>query len=244
MMFIIALLSLSTYAAALNQSFETTPRPKCIVFDLDGTLWNRPRFRKGPPFAPVECGAKGVRAASGEVLDLYPDVRGIFQSFKGDIGSGSDKNSGDEFGAVQVAFISRGHRPEWAKSFLELLSVESSRPLDGLNDDEIESNSLISVMDYCDALVIRDGSKARLHLRDVSRFLNVDRNEMLFFDDRLHEVQDAESIGGVVGVHCPNGLTWKIFHDGIAKFARRRGSKNKQLRGRVKRRGSAGVGRG
>ena len=81
--------------------------PQLVVFDLDHTLWHRPRFRGGPPWTAVNDGLGGVRSSTGEVLDLYPASRLALLELAG--------------AGVPVAVASRTHRPAWALLWLSLL---------------------------------------------------------------------------------------------------------------------------
>ena len=76
--------------------------PRLLVLDLDRTLWNRPRFSRGPPFEPISGGLAGIRAASGEVLDVYPDARRALPHLI---------NAG-----LPLAFVSATHRPSWTRA--------------------------------------------------------------------------------------------------------------------------------
>ena len=71
--------------------------PSLVIVDLDHTLWRRPRFRRGPPFTPINDGLGGVRAADGRTLDLYDGARRALLRCS-------------EAG-VPVALASRSHRP-------------------------------------------------------------------------------------------------------------------------------------
>ena len=43
-----------------------------VIFDVERCLLRRPRLRKGEPFTPIDGGLGGVRARSGETVDLFP----------------------------------------------------------------------------------------------------------------------------------------------------------------------------
>ena len=104
--------------------------PSLVVFDLDHTLINRPRFRTGPPFAPVDGGLGGVQSACGARLDLFPAARRALVTLA-DAG-------------VSTAIVSRTHRPVWARDWLSTLRIDAHR----------------TVSDAVDPLVVmRDGSK-------------------------------------------------------------------------------------
>uniref|UniRef100_A0A7S0CJJ5 Magnesium-dependent phosphatase-1 n=1 Tax=Proboscia inermis TaxID=420281 RepID=A0A7S0CJJ5_9STRA len=179
--------------------------PRCIVLDLDNTLWNRPRFRRGPPFIPINDGFNGVRANSGEELDLYPGVRDILKSF---VDSSDDKNF---FSGTKIGLVSRSHRQNWSEQFLKMLRVSISVGL------------CRSVEECVDIIVIRDGPKGKFHLREIRDTLNISYADMLYFDDKLHEIKTAEFVcPGLVGVHCSNGFCKEELEHGLVKFGKSR----------------------
>mmetsp|Transcript_15141 Transcript_15141/g.25275 ORF Transcript_15141/g.25275 Transcript_15141/m.25275 type:complete len:214 (+) Transcript_15141:192-833(+) len=174
--------------------------PKLVIFDLDFTLWHRPRFRGGPPFKPIENGLGGITARDGAKLDLYPAARRALCEL-----AESD---------VPVAVVSRTHRKQWALQWLSMLRLDhASGP---------SVRALIGDM----PIVIRDGSK-RLHVWEIARRTGIDLCTMLYFDDALTDVRAVEA-HGVTSVHCPAinrrdgrcGLTDALFAEGLQRHAR------------------------
>tara|TARA_B110001452_G_scaffold17976_1_gene14643 strand:- start:205 stop:819 length:615 start_codon:yes stop_codon:yes gene_type:complete len=179
----------------------TTPR-SLVVFDLDFTLWHRPRFRagRGPPWTVEDGGLGGVRSATGDLLYLYPASRRALLEL-------SDAE-------VPVAVASRTHRGQWARQWLELLRVEPG----GRTVADVVGRGPV---------VIRDGPKPN-HLREIERQSGVPLERMLFFDDDRADVERAEAIG-CTAVHVAAldrrrgrcGLTDEHFRDGMRRHAAR-----------------------
>ena len=167
--------------------------PSLVVFDLDWTLWTRPRFRVGPPWKPIEGGLSGVRAQSGEVIDLYSGSRRALATLA-DAG-------------VPVAVASRTHRPQWAQEWLQMLHVDASR-------------TVASVLGAEPLIVIRDGSKA-CHVREISKRAGVPLDSMLYFDDSYTDILTVEQLGVTV-MHCPDslGVTDAVFREGLLRHAK------------------------
>ena len=173
-----------------------------VVFDLDFTLWHRPRFRggRGPPWTVEDGGLGGVRGASGDLLYLYPASRRALLEL-------ADAD-------VPVAVVSRTHRGQWARQWLGLLLLE---PGGRTVADVIGSGPV----------VIRDGPKPN-HLREIQRQSGVPVERMLFFDDDRADVRRAEAIG-CTAVHTAAldrrrgrcGLTDEHFRDGMRRHAAR-----------------------
>ena len=170
--------------------------PQLVVFDLDHTLWHRPRFRGGPPWAAVDDGLSGVRSSTGEVLDLFPASRLALLELAG--------------AGVPVAVASRMHRPAWALQWLSLLRLE-----DGGR----------TAADVIGPVVIRDGPKPN-HVREIHRQTQVPFERMLFFDDHADDCRRVEALGCTsVYVPARDkrrgqcGLTEELYRDGLSRYA-------------------------
>ena len=85
--------------------------PSLVICDLDFTLWNRPRFRTGPPFAPSADGCC-VTSTCGQELCLFQGARDVLQRLQHE--------------KIPVAVVSRTHRKQWANEWLRLLTLPDS----------------------------------------------------------------------------------------------------------------------
>ena len=132
--------------------------PSLVVFDLDRTLITRPRFRRGPPFLPLDGGLSGVQASDGTTLDLFPAARRAVEALA--------------CADVPMAIVSRTHREAWAREWLATLRLNTGRTI---------SETVLLV-------VIRDGSK-REHVRTLRERTGIAYEEMLYFEDKLHDVR-------------------------------------------------------
>lgn len=173
--------------------------PSLVVFDLDFTLWHRPRFRGGPPWVPVDDGCGGVTSSCGKRLDLYPSSRRALLALSG--------------AGVPVAIASRTHRAEWVREWLATLRLE---PGGRTAQDVIGSFPV----------VIQDGPKPG-HLLRIHERTGVPLAAMLFFDDNLADVR-AVARRGVTSVHCTAanrrreqcGLTDEAFREGLRAYGK------------------------
>ena len=167
------------------------PLPQLVVFDLDWTLWPRPRFRAGPPFLPIDEGRAGVRSSCGEELDLFLGARRALVQL-------ADAE-------VPVALASRTHRPKWALQWVDMIHVDDSRTL----SDVIGKSPII----------IRDGCKSS-HVREIARRTGVGFDSILFFDDSYPDVVKVEGLGATA-VHCARseGVTDELFAEGMRRYA-------------------------
>jgi hypothetical protein len=86
--------------------------PLLVICDLDFTLWNRPRFRSGPPFVPSADG-NCVTSSCGQELCLFRGARDVLQRLERE--------------HIPVAVVSRTHRQQWALEWLQLLTFREER---------------------------------------------------------------------------------------------------------------------
>ena len=199
-----------------------------MVIDLDFTLWRRPRFRNGPPFTPIDGGLGGVCGASGERLTLYEGARDALRRIV-------------DTHRIPIAFVSRTHRPAWAREWLAVLKVDEERTVLDLllvhqptgrtgggeraaaaadDDDDGAASAATRLFASADAaILIRDGRKDG-HVRELASRAGVPVEEILFFDDAPHDCAAVERLGARA-VHCPRraGLTAALLEEGLARFA-------------------------
>ena len=175
----------------LSGMVPTSSLPELVVFDLDWTIWPRPRFRAGPPWTSIDNGLGGVRARSGECLDLYPGARKALLHL---VDAG-----------VPIALASRTHRPRWAIEWMDRLRISPERTL-----------ASVAV-----PVVLRDGSKAIHVREIVRRrHPLIPLNAILFFDDNRADVLAVERLG-CTACHCPHreGVTDAVFDRGLMLHA-------------------------
>ena len=174
-----------------------SPSPAMVIFDLDFTLWHRPRFRSGPPFELTGDGSS-IRASCGSELFLYPAAGRALQRL--------------DAAGVPVAVASRTHRERWALEWLSMLQVEPG------------GRTVADVIGLS-PVVIRDGTKS-LHVQEIARRSAVAVPDMLFFDDNHADVQSVRKLGAT-SVLCPaasrrmghGGLTDALFMEGLQRWS-------------------------
>ena len=199
----------------LSPSFRRAPLPTrtlpaVVVFDLDWTLWRRPRFRVGPPWTAIDDGRGGIRSACGEVVTVFDGSREALLRLA-DAG-------------VPVSVASRTHRQQWALDWMTMLRLDDTRTL----ADVIGQSPV----------VLRDGPKS-LHLREIAARTSVPFDRMLYFDDSYSDLLHAEELG-VMAVHCPasHGVARDLFCEALQRFAEN-GATRHAAHGRLQHRNSA-----
>ena len=67
-----------------------------------------------------------------------------------------------------------------------------------------------------DIVEIYPTSKIR-HIKQIAKHLDVELNEILFFDDEMRNIRDMKSIG-VTAMYVDDGLSIKALHEGLRQF--------------------------
>ena len=94
-------------------------KPKVVVFDLDGCLWDPEMYmlswRGGAPFTPD---GDAMLAQSGERVVLLGAAREILRELR----------TTDDWSATKVAISSRTDEPAWAAELLDKFRVDDMVP--------------------------------------------------------------------------------------------------------------------
>jgi magnesium-dependent phosphatase 1 len=224
---------------------DNLPLPKCVVFDLDYTLW--PFWVDTHVYAPLRAANSQHSACIdkvGETFSFYTDVPGVLH--------------GLSLCGVRLAVASRTHAPELGRDMLKLLhvpgvtsalanSTSAGRSAsaastagadgeDGVNpgsnvgnasgkdkdkDKDKSKEKSRKAIDFFDAgLEIYPSSKIR-HFEAIHRRTGIPFTEMLFFDDESRN-RDTESLGVTMWL-VRDGVTWAEVENGIREWRRRRG---------------------
>ena len=105
-------------AARRTQTLRAA-KPKVVVFDLDGCLWDPEMYmlswRGGAPFTPD---GDAMLAQSGERVVLLGAAREILRELR----------TTDDWSATKVAISSRTDEPAWAAELLDKFRVDDMVP--------------------------------------------------------------------------------------------------------------------
>jgi magnesium-dependent phosphatase 1 len=166
-------------------------KPKCIVFDLDYTLWP---FNVDSHLIPPFCfsnkkNPKEIYDHAKRQINHYEDIAVIMEClrnscFKGDAGH-------------FMAIASRSSTSNLALQLIEMFELK----------------------DFFDSIQIYTGTKIK-HLKNIKGELKLEKfNDILFFDDNKSNLTQAESLG-VVGyqVRRHYGLNTSELVKGLEKF--------------------------
>jgi magnesium-dependent phosphatase-1 len=163
---------------------ELSELPNLVVFDLDDTLWiGDIDMTSGPPFS-TDGPALPVLAKKGghgdKVVPL-PDVPEIFDWL--------------EIQGIKFAVSTHSYKPKWAEEVLNLLETTCGTK-------------------YADLLALPIGEVQKktkdVHLKAISAAAGCACADMVFFDDKDHNVHDGKKVG-VTSVTTKDGLNWDKF---------------------------------
>ncbi|GAA6055181.1 hypothetical protein JCM3770_002223 [Rhodotorula araucariae] len=177
--------------------------PKCVVFDLDYTLWDCwCDTHVSPPLKRRGNDLNKVYDKHDQPLSFYPDVPGILLQLH---------RSG-----THVAAASRTHAPKVARQILnELLlpgSLNDAAAADPLKARDGKGETVQAIKLF-DTMEIYPGSKME-HFREINRKTGIAFEDMLFFDDESRNREVAKL--GVTFVLVPNGGTSRqLFELGL-----------------------------
>ncbi|CAA21816.2 HAD superfamily hydrolase, unknown role [Schizosaccharomyces pombe] len=141
--------------------------PKCVVFDLDYTLW--PLWidtHVTAPFKPSKNDPGVLIDKYGTEICFYSDITGILQELRNQ--------------KVTLCVASRTCAPKYAKQALNLMKV----PIDG---------SLKPAIEFFTYVKAWPGSKMD-HFKEIHNESGIDYREMVFFDDESRN-REVERLG-------------------------------------------------
>jgi magnesium-dependent phosphatase 1 len=171
---------------------ELKHKPKCIVFDLDYTLW--PFNVDSHLIPPFRFGAKDndteIYDHAKRKINLYEDIALILKTLK--------SHSFKDDQAYYMAIASRSSTTDLALQLIEMFKLQ----------------------ELFDSVQIYTGTKLK-HLKNIKAELKLASfNEILFFDDNKSNLTQTESLG-VTGyqVRRHYGLNTSELVKGLEKFS-------------------------
>ena len=167
-------------------------KPKCIVFDLDYTLW--PFFIDDQVVKVYKWNEEGVLKTKmvdhkNKPITHYEDITLIIKTLKDICFQGSN--------SLHMAIASRATMHDRAVEFFELFGWSG----------------------YFDSIQIYSGSKEK-HMKNIFRELRLSNfNEILFFDDNRSNIEQAQRMGVIAHqVRRHYGLHVNELIKGLEKY--------------------------
>eukprot|EP00596_Hydrurales_sp_CCMP1899_P007321 CAMPEP_0119036514 /NCGR_PEP_ID=MMETSP1177-20130426/4264_1 /TAXON_ID=2985 /ORGANISM="Ochromonas sp, Strain CCMP1899" /LENGTH=196 /DNA_ID=CAMNT_0006996489 /DNA_START=85 /DNA_END=675 /DNA_ORIENTATION=+ len=179
--------------SSLNQQ---SVLPKLVAFDLNGTIWSPDMYQLwggGAPFKADSDGTQRLFDKKGSIVKLLGRSSYILEELKGE----------DRWSETVVAWVSSCDEPKWAEECLQKFKTSAGK----------------SIGDYADSSHIY-GDNKQVHFKKLkAEFKSIDYSEMIFFDNQMNNINSVSKLG-VHCVYCPEGMTQKIWDDGLIKFTR------------------------
>ena len=171
-------------------------KPKCIVFDLDYTLW--PFILDQHIFLPFQVKTdsnerKCVYDSQKTLVKPYQHVSSILATLK-HLNESIDEETESE--RVRLAIASRSTAKDAADELMGLFGWTG----------------------VFDSIQIFSGNKQN-HLKNIQRYLQVDFEQILFFDDNKMNLKHTSTLG-ITGyqLHRKDGLSIPEFKSGLLLF--------------------------
>jgi len=169
--------------------------PKLVAFDLDGTIWS-------PDMYMLWGGGSPFRFISNEELRDSINAKVKLLGISGDILD--TIATAEEWKDTQVAWVSCTDEPDWADECMKKFKTPMGVPL------------VERVQEQC----IYKANK-QTHFNDLQQRTNIPFEDMIFFDNERGNINSVERLG-VCSIYCPNGMTRKIWENGIASWLQRK----------------------
>jgi len=187
-------------------------RPRVIVFDLDGTLWNPEMYELhgGAPFKHHPTRHDALIDRAGTTVALIGEARSVLQRLFNDPSRTSERER------TYVAISSTCDEPAWARECLSKLFLDDDRkvPLSTLFGDltEIYASNKAAQMQTILGKIRRIDTTV------------TDFHQFVFFDNQQNNIRDVSPLG-VASVYCPGGLEVGVFERGLRQWAEKKSSK-------------------
>ena len=165
-------------------------KPKVVVFDLDGCLWDPEMYmlswRGGAPFEPD---GDAMLSQSGERVVLLGAARDILRQLR----------TTDDWSGTKVAISSRTDEPAWAAELLDKFRVDN-----------------MALGSCFDAREITKESKSS-HFRRLKEKYSCAYEDILFFDNEYGNCREISQLGVTVAF-SPEGVTGDVWAEAVAAF--------------------------
>ena len=230
----------NTTTTAKKKKKGSSPRPKLIIFDLDGCLWkpelfelispNQRRLDQGSNSFNTETGNDGsffainceeqpypgttLTTPTYQRLELLGATRSILHQLYYD----------EDWMSTMIGISSRTDCPDWAMEAMDkfvLYSTATEKDIDSL-----QQRPPINMKDvFLPQLCVLDRNQNKVDQFESIQELsgqfcggtNTRFKEMMFFDNEAGNCRQVATLG-VTTIYCPQGLTQSAWEDGIQNF--------------------------
>lgn len=171
--------------------------PTLVVLDLDDTVWcGDVDMTSGPPFTTDGRGLPVLaqKGGHGDKVVPFDHVAEIFDWL--------------EANGIKVVVSTHSYKPQWADEIFGLLET-------------------VNGTKYRDLLAIPIGTEIQrkgkdVHLKQLATATGFSTADMVFFDDKAHNVSDGKK-AGVTSCTTAEGLNWDKFVECLRSFEQKKG---------------------
>lgn len=182
-------------------------RPRVIVFDLDGTLWDPEMYQLhgGSPFRADPKDPNVMIDSSGTRVGLLGETRGLLSRL-----AFSPEWAGHR---TYLAISSTCDYPKWAEELLQKFTIPNPK-----------TGGVVRMRDVFQSVHIYYANKSQHHKKILQEIHEMDdrvedASQMLFFDNQMNNVGDVSKIG-VPSCYAPNGMQNGVFEKGLEIWSR------------------------
>lgn len=218
----------TTRAVPSSSSSFPDARPRVIVFDLDGTLWDPEMYQLhgGAPFSADPKNPCIMIDRSGTPVELLGETRTLlsrlafsaeWQGKEAEAGEGVPK-TGENVRQTYLAVSSTCDYPEWARDLLQKYKIPKG-----------SSGETVPMKQVFTSTHIYYANKAQHHEKILQDIHEIDpsvsrASQMLFFDNQRNNVKDVSSFGAP-SCYAPRGMQKGVFEEGLEIWRRYQSSK-------------------
>lgn len=185
----------------------TESKPRVIVFDLDGTLWDPEMYQLhgGAPFSADPKNPSVMIDRNGTRVGLLGETRDLLSRL-----AFAAEWAGDSTGRgkTYLAISSTCDYPKWAEELLQKFTIPNPR-----------TGGVVKMRSIFQSVHIYYANKSQHHSKILEEINALDPtvedvSQMLFFDNQMNNVHDVSKVG-VPSCYASNGMQFGVFEKGL-----------------------------
>jgi magnesium-dependent phosphatase 1 len=124
-----------------------------------------------------------------------------------------------EYKDTVLSYVSTCDEPEWARECLHKFELEVEQCKSG-SGSKHTMHTLVAHHEIYKAY------SKQSHFKKLQAKTLIEFEEMLFFDNQMNNIHDVSMLG-VHCVYCPEGMTDRVWEDGLAEWRKKRAKAKK-----------------
>lgn len=187
-------------------------RPRVIVFDLDGTLWDPEMYQLhgGAPFKVDPSKPTVAVDRSGTRVQLLGETRDILAKIAFEWNEETDAD-GNRLPKTYLGISSTCDYPSWAEELLKKFTVPHKSASAAVPMGSVFHSSHIYYANKAQHM-----RKILASLHEVDPSIS-EPSQLLFFDNQMNNIRDVSG-AGVVSCYTPRGMQPGVFEKGLEQW--------------------------